>query len=262
MSARERAVVVGASGGVGRFLVKTLAKDSRVEIVTAIVRKKREEAVIKSFYLLDGDPEGDEAIKKVQEQQISYDELTDEPTEAGIFQGHTIGFSGLAIYTADATSEEHFRQVEITYNLRAAKMMKLGGVHSYSYLSGMGASQKPPGLFTPLFSKVKGEAERRLQTEVGFERANVVRPPGIFDRPADSKPANKLESFLNKNMRFILNTNLGVTAEGLAQAMVHSALSRKNTDVWEPPQIKIAQQEYLQDMMLLKKNQTSSASSN
>eukprot|EP00004_Rigifila_ramosa_P027835 TRINITY_DN9209_c0_g1_i1.p1 TRINITY_DN9209_c0_g1~~TRINITY_DN9209_c0_g1_i1.p1 ORF type:complete len:250 (-),score=53.16 TRINITY_DN9209_c0_g1_i1:7-756(-) len=217
----KRAVVVGATGSVGRMLVKTLALDPRVARVTAAVRKLREPGSVAAFYLLGDQPE---AAGKVQEVAVDYAALSDAPTAGGVFEGHDIGFSGLGIYTAAAQSEAHFREVEVTANMRAAKAMRLGGVGRFAYLSGQGVTQTP-GCLTPQFSRVKGEAERRLQTEVGFERCTVVRPAGIYDRPEGSTPAHALEGFMNNRMRFLLNTSVGIKCEEVAQAMVHSALA-------------------------------------
>ena len=225
MSVKHKGVVVGATGGVGRFIVKTLALDPRVESVTAVVRKPHEN--LKEFYLLSDAPGGEEAAGKIKEEQIDFEKISDEPTKPGIFAGHTIGFSGLAVYTGHVRSEEEFRHIEVTTNLRAAKLMKLGGVESYAYLSSESVSQDPPKFYTPMFSRVKGEAERKLQHDVGFKRATIARPTGIFDRPKDSTTANSLEYFMNYYGRFLLSTHYGILAEPLLKRWFIQRLQRR-----------------------------------
>eukprot|EP00750_Incisomonas_marina_P021472 INCI4442.1.p1 GENE.INCI4442.1~~INCI4442.1.p1 ORF type:complete len:168 (-),score=25.81 INCI4442.1:128-631(-) len=135
------------------------------------------------------------------------------------FRGHTHGYSGLGLYSTAAENEEHFRRIEVDFNCRAARCMKAGGVHSFSYLSGQGVTQSP-SWYTPMFARVKGAAETVLLHEVGFRRATSVRPPAIFDRGVEGDEAR--QDFMNRWLRFLLRTRFGVTAEQIATAMVAS----------------------------------------
>eukprot|EP00301_Raphidiophrys_heterophryoidea_P001842 c10871_g1_i1.p1 GENE.c10871_g1_i1~~c10871_g1_i1.p1 ORF type:complete len:268 (+),score=63.46 c10871_g1_i1:57-806(+) len=226
----KRAVVVGSTGGVGRFLVKTLLLDPRITHVTAVVRKPQ--AGPATFFRLSED-EAKQANIDTRLRQVVMPDFEANFNES-LFADHDLGFSCLGLYTAHAKSEAHFRQVEIEFNLKAAEAMKKGGVSRYAYLSGKGVKQDGSML---MFARVKGEAEKRLQA-VGFASALAARPGGIFNRGEDTLKANVLEPYMAK----MLPSCLGIDAEVIAQAMVHSTLLEDSKGlekgIWENDQLK------------------------
>jgi nucleoside-diphosphate-sugar epimerase len=212
-----RAIIIGSTGGIGRWIVKTLAYDNRISSITALTRSIRSNNPAGFFRV-----EENLYQQKIKQVLVNVDQI-DETT----FKGHHIGFSGLGIYTALANKqpnpEEYFRKIEIEDNLNIARAMLHGGVKRYSYLSGAGASQNGSRI---MFARVKGDAERRLQNDIGFERCTVVRPAAIVGRGEDASTTNYLVP--DWIVRMIMPNRYVVEAEDIARAMVHSTLCRKD----------------------------------
>jgi len=228
-----KAVVVGSSGGVGRWVVHTLACDPRVETITALTRRTNLTA---DFFHLEGKPE---QFAKVQQKPVDFNNLNEKA-----LKGHDIGFSALGLYTAEVKDEQHFRQVEIDYNMKAARAMYDNGqgVKRFAYLSGQGVSQDGSRI---MFARVKGEAEKSMQS-IGFERATMARPGGIYNRGEDGNASGykKLMQYGELLMKR-LPGSMAIDAQDIAKAMVHSTLkpAEKNVDmskmIWEHKQLKL-----------------------
>jgi len=208
----KKAIVVGSTGGVGRWIVYTLALDPRVGMITAIVRGNSRPA---EFFHLNP-----QQFQKVRQVDANFEKLDEK-----VFQGHDVGFSALGIYTSQAKDEAHFRRIEIDYNVAAAKAMMSGGVKRFAYLSGSGASQTGSMM---MFARVKGDAEKALQN-IGFERATVVRPGMILGRGTDAQlpPFYVQLDFLSN----LVPQKFKIQAQEIARAMVHSTLGLPDAPV-------------------------------
>jgi uncharacterized protein YbjT (DUF2867 family) len=224
----QRAVVVGATGGVGRWIVSVLLADPRVGQVTAVSRRKQPDDAVAAYYMAS--PEV--ALAKLRQATVDFSAV-----DASVFAGHTLGFSALGLYTADAKSEAHFRSVEVDCNVAAAAAMRAGGVRRYAYLSGMGVKQDG-GLV--MFARVKGAAEKELQA-AGFERATVVRPGTIIKRAGAVRPGLMYGLAERLTPAF-----MAVAAQDLAKAMVASAIkdAAGEKEVWELKRIKAEARAY------------------
>jgi uncharacterized protein YbjT (DUF2867 family) len=224
----HKAVVVGASGGVGRWIVSVLLSDPRVGRVTAVSRRSLPDDAAAAYYMAA--PEV--AAVKLRQAAVDFGALN-----ATVFAGHTLGFSALGLYTQDAESEAHFRAVEVDCNVAAAAAMHAGGVRRYAYLSGQGVRQDG-GLV--MFARVKGAAEKALQAR-GFERATMVRPGAIRKRAGPVK-AGLMYGLAERLMPAFLS----VEAQSVAKAMVASTLRGAvgEKEIWENKQIKREAQAY------------------
>ncbi len=201
---RATAAVVGASGAIGRLVVRALANDSRVGRVLAVVRSAAPGKAA-GFWFLDGDSP---AWAKVEVKLVPDVAQLDEPLPCDI------GFCCIGLYTGNVKSEATFRAVEVGLNGKAARAMKAGGATRCCYLSGAGA-----GGSAPMFSRVKGAAEQELRS-IGFDAFASFRPPGIMDRPGKTA-YGCVEHCLNKMCRCCLSCcNLFVRAEDVAWAML------------------------------------------
>lgn len=72
--------------------------------------------------------------------------------------------------------------------MAAANAFKTVGTNDrplrFIFMSGMGATQEEPGMFTPLFARVKGAVERELRgMETDTFKTAIVRPGGILPTP-------------------------------------------------------------------------------
>ena len=260
------AIVAGSTGGVGRSVVSTLAKDPRVSRITALARRDGLDAA--TLFQLGDVPQ---VAHKIEFAAVDYETLISDPASyTTVFQvhsateciaalalillrglqGHDVGFSGLGIYTKDARNEEHFRRVEIAYNVAFARALVAGGGSRLAYLSGAGA--KAGGMF--MFARVKADAERSLREVQGIARSSSMRPGFITARPG---AINDLQERVGTVLApFLVRVGQAVSAENIAKAMAHVTLpearpadvATQEQDVLENNDIVVAAQSY--DLLL------------
>jgi len=216
VSSGKKCLVIGATGGVGRLIVRVLALDPRVSHITAIVRSERPRA-----FFFEGMVGTSEAEAKIEQLKVAdFDKLQDHEStfKAGKFDSF---LSGLGLYTADVKSEDEFEKVEIHYNEVVAKAVVAGGTKAAAYLSGNGVVKPEAiGALTPMFARVKGKAEATFERL--FPTGMSARPGGILDRPG---PQKFWDGVMNSwAFRWMGNTSLGIEAILIAKAMVQGGL--------------------------------------
>lgn len=157
MEAKLSALVVGATGEVGKAIVKELVKRSQFEKVTLLVRR----------HLDLPSPDTDENYRKVDQKVIDFENLSES---ADAFKGYQIGFSALGTTRAKSGAEGFYR-VDHDYVVETAKLAKQGGCQHFHLVSSGGANKN--SYF--LYPKTKGEAEEDV-SKIGFERLSIYRP--------------------------------------------------------------------------------------
>lgn len=157
METKLNALVVGATGEVGKAIVKELVNRSQFEKVTLIVRR----------HLDLPSPETDENYRKIEQKIVDFEKLSQS---ADAFKGHQIGFSALGTTRAKAGAEGFYR-VDHDYVVETAKLAKEGGCQHFHLVTSGGANKN--SFF--LYPKTKGEAEEDV-SKLGFERLSIYRP--------------------------------------------------------------------------------------
>ena len=138
VSTLHRAVVAGATGAIGRHCVYLLARDPRVESVTALTRSGPKNA---DFYGFDEKIDSD-AINKLSHLIINYngtvDDISqelktyiDDEKEGKEF---TIGMSGIGVYGPNTKNEADFMAREYEPNIKIATAAARNGAKKWSYL--------------------------------------------------------------------------------------------------------------------------------
>lgn len=146
------AVIVGASGLVGRECVRAFAAHHRVEHVTAIVRRPLPAAL---------------RVPRVAECVVDFDRLD---LQAECFAAtHVVCALGTTIRSAG--SQERFRQVDHDYVLAAARIGLERGARHFLLVSALGASPDS----RVFYSRVKGEVERDVLA-LGYPSVTIARP--------------------------------------------------------------------------------------
>lgn len=241
----KKAVVAGATGSVGRLIVKTCVEDPRIEKVTAVVRRTVSSEKAQELW-------GTSDPSKVLQLVVDYPSLTtnDSKLKEG-FQGCDAFMTALGVYTAGSTREQ-MEEAEVKYNTILATVAHEAGAKRGSYLSGQGVQQpKREGKARAMFAQVKGQAEETLaEIFSGFGEGHVsCRPGGIFDRPGPPV-YGVLEKMLTKwPLKKLKDTQFGISAYDIAKGMVQGALFDDNetvnwNTVWENNTIKEAARRY------------------
>lgn len=158
-------LLAGASGLVGRELLRQLLADPSVERVHALVRRE----------LPQHDP-------KLVQHVVDFAALPALPSaaEAYIALGTTIKVAG---------SQPAFRAVDHDAVLAVARAARRAGATRLGVVSAMGANAKS-GVF---YSRVKGEAEQAL-AQLGFATLVIARPSLLAgDRASLGQPVRRGE---------------------------------------------------------------------
>ena len=205
----KSAIVIGATGLVGRELLKQLNQIESCEKITAIVR--HEDAELKS-------------LEKVQ-QFILDDFLLLNDEDAN---GYSHAFSCLGTTLKKAGSKQNFYNVDYEMNAHFADLFETTDTH-YLLISAMGANAQSK-IF---YNKVKGELENHIQS-LNLKYVSILRPSLLLgERQKQRTLEDMTQKLYRKFSHLVPNTfkYKPVTAEQVAHTMVDAA--RTQTDKFE-----------------------------
>ncbi|HTJ23073.1 MAG TPA: NAD(P)H-binding protein [Gemmatimonadaceae bacterium] len=149
--ARRSTLVIGATGLVGREIVRLLCADPGVERIVAVTRRP--------FVGLE-DP-------KLQTKVVDFDALESAAESFAVDQI----FCALGTTIKQAGSEPAFRRVDLEYPLTAARLGVEHGANHFLLVSAVGASASS----RVFYNRVKGELEDALRT-LPYNSITIARP--------------------------------------------------------------------------------------
>lgn len=201
----KKAIVIGASGLIGRELVQLLLKDTSFSKVTIFVRK--------ALTISDN---------KLQQIVLDFNEL----------EQYSAAFDGYVLFLCIGTTRkktpnlEDYRAIDYGITLRAANLAKASGVEEVHLISAIGASSKS----TIFYSKLKGEIEEDL-IKIGFASTYIYQPSMLIGTRGESRPAEFIFQKLMPVFDLLMLGNLkkyhSVSKEKLAKAMLNHHLKAK-----------------------------------
>lgn len=145
-------LIIGATGLVGREIVRQAAERSDVSCIVALVRR---------------DP-GARPSPKVLYRVVDFEHLGDGLDDAFAVDTVLCAMGTTARVTPDPV---HYRQIEVEIPLAVARRAQAAGASRFGLVSSVGAS--PTARTTYL--RQKGELEQALQ-QMGWERLVIARP--------------------------------------------------------------------------------------
>ena len=154
-----KALVIGATGAVGKDLVEQLLKDESFERVDVFVRRE---------------------VKVSSPKLVAHVVDFDHPESWSEQLVGDILFSCLGTTIKAAGSQDAQWKVDYTYQYEAAKAAKENGVPEYVLVSSIGASSKSK-IF---YSKMKGALEDAVK-ELGFPGCFILQPPSLIRKGSD-----------------------------------------------------------------------------
>jgi len=205
----KSAIVIGATGLVGRELLKQLNQIESCEKITAIVR--HEDAELKS-------------LEKVQ-QFILDDFLLLNDEDAN---GYSHAFSCLGTTLKKAGSKQNFYNVDYEMNAHFADLFETTDTH-YLLISAMGANAQSK-IF---YNKVKGELENHIQS-LNLKYVSILRPSLLLGERQEQRTLEDMTQKLYRKFSHLVPNTFKykpVTAEQVAHTMVDAA--RTQTDKFE-----------------------------
>lgn len=190
------AVVAGATGLVGRELVRRLAADGGWSEVRALTRRELPPGV---------------AGPRVTPVQADYGRLS--PAPAWVEADHV--FCSLGTTMRQAGSEEAFRQVDFDMPLALAQAALSRGARHFLLVTAVGASPTS-GFF---YNRVKGEVEEAIGA-LGFRSLTIARPSLLLGPRSEPRLGEQLGRILGL---LAPSRWRPVSSASVAQALVEAA---------------------------------------
>uniref|UniRef100_A0A7S4IFA0 NAD(P)-binding domain-containing protein n=1 Tax=Vannella robusta TaxID=1487602 RepID=A0A7S4IFA0_9EUKA len=171
--------VVGATGAVGKTLVKELLKKEEFTEIVTFGRREIPEKELETV--------AEENRARLTQEIISdFGALPDSPSDQDKFAGFDAGFCCLGTTRKIAGSDEAFRRIDYDYVANIAQVAKDKGCEHFLYVSSIGADKT--SWF--LYPRTKGEIEAKLES-IGFSKLSIFRP-SVLDRGEDARFVEKL----------------------------------------------------------------------
>ncbi|MCW3070266.1 MAG: oxidoreductase [Bacteroidetes bacterium] len=202
----QTAIVIGATGLIGKELVAQMLNDPGFSKVKIFVRKKLE-------------------LQHSRLEQVITD-FNDLSSCADQISGDVV-FCAMGTTIRVAGSQEAFVKVDYTYVFNFAEAAKRNGVTRFVLVSSLGVSESGGNFYLTVKRDIEN-ALKRLQ----FGSLIIVRPSMLLGPRAESRLGESIGKFLMKALSFIFIGKLKkykvIEATVVARAMI--SLSKTNLD--------------------------------
>jgi len=201
---QKRLVIVGATGMVGGYAVRSALNNLAVKSVTSIGRKRL-------------------GITHPKLKEVLHQNFADCSPLADVLSAQDAVVYCLGSYTG-SVSDEQLRVITADYTIEFARVFRGSSPNAgFSFLSGNGAD--PSGRSRLAFARYKGQAENALLA-TGFPRVYIFRPAYIYPVEPRREPnfSYRLLRAIYRVFR-VLVPNQVIRADDLGRAMVDVAIS-------------------------------------
>ena len=197
----KKAIVYGASGLVGSYILENLLNNATYEQVIIVVRRDLNIQHPKLKTLIGDFNSLSKVIKDIQVDEV---------------------FIALGTTQKKTPDKKLYYQIDHDYPILAAKLAKENGAKAVFLVSALGANAKSSIFYT----KLKGETEQGI-ISLNLEHTNIFRPSMILGDRKESRPMEKvfigIFKWINPIFMGSLSKYKGIEAEDIAKAMVKSA---------------------------------------
>lgn len=207
---QKSAIVIGATGLVGSLLVEKLVASRYYRTVYQIVRQVPD--------TITG-AHRDQSLETIV--IADFERLEKMLTRLDLHNADA--FSTLSTTLKQAGSKQQFRQVDFTYNLQFAQIVKELGAQHFLLLSATGANAASP-LF---YNQIKGELERAIE-QLCFDRLSIFQPSLLLGQHRDQRLMENMAQKVFRLTERLLPADWRyrpIEAERVAQAMYRVATS-------------------------------------
>lgn len=207
-----KAILLGATGAVGRDLVRQLLQDDSFTELYLLVRRI---------------PEG-LSSPKLRIEVLDFDQPDQWPElpEADVL------FSSLGTTLRDAGSQAAQYRVDYGYQYEVARRAAARGVPHYILVSAWGAKPKARSFY----SRMKGELEAAVQA-LPFRRISILRPP-LLERKGSTRSGERLTAAVLRGLSALglLRAFRPMPTSVVARCM-HALSTSQHSGILEPRDI-------------------------
>lgn len=215
------AVVIGATGLVGRELVKQLLTSGHYSEIYAVVRQRFDLSVLET---------------SISTTSLSWIEIADFTQLKNVLTQYDFTdadvFSTLGSTQKQAGSKAAFYKIDHDYNLAFAQVTQQQGARHILLVSAMGANNGS----LVYYNRVKGELEQDVQ-RLNFEHCSIFRPSLLLGERQDARLLEgAAQHFFQWGQSLLPKTFYArpITAQQVAAAMCQAAFLRsKSTDKYQ-----------------------------
>lgn len=212
----KTAVLLGSSGLIGGFCLRTLLSNTRYGSIVLLNRRTMPAAA---------DP-------RLTQKTIHFDNLN-----AIDFAGAADVYCALGTTMHKAGSREAFRRVDMDYPLAAAKAARESGAAQFVLVSSVGANARSSSFYL----RTKGELDEEV-SKLGFETVHIFRPSLLLGNREEFRLGERamqaLAPVLNLAMVGGLRRYRAICAETVGKAMVAAPQQGRNgTFIYEYDEI-------------------------
>ena len=227
---RRTALVLGATGLVGRHLLAGLRREPRYGRVVVLSRRAlpstgpagpgaRGQVRRRAPAFVVGSAPPGNTGPAVDVHQVDFDALE---AHAGLFGVDDI-FCCLGTTIRKAGSRDAFRRVDLDYPLQAARLGRAAGAQRFLLVTAGGADPSS----RVFYNRVKGEVEGAV-AGVGYPRTVILRPSLLLGEREESRPGERVAEWVMRPLGPLMRGPLAryrpVEAERVARAMVRRAM--------------------------------------
>ena len=212
----KTAVVIGASGLIGKSLVKKLLDDNSYKSVKVFVRRST-----------------NISNSKLEEHIVDFDKITDWKNK---ITGDEL-YSAMGTTIKKAGSKETQYKIDVTYQYEFAKAASENGARDYFLVSSSGANANSK-LF---YMRIKGELEEKVKL-LPFNKIRIFRPSLLVgerdEKRFGEKATERLLKIVVPLFPFLKNQR-PIEGEKVAKAMIVSANedNKERIKIFEPLEI-------------------------
>ena len=213
--------IIGATGLVGKQLLKNLLENDKFDKVRIFVRR-----------------ESGLTHPKLEEQIIDF---KDEKTWENNLKGNVL-FSALGTTLKQAGGKKNQYEVDFTFNLNFAKKAKQNGIENYVLVSSVGANSKS----MILYSRITGELDDGV-SKIGCNSLALVRPASLTGERENRRLMEEISVPVARVItKFVFKKYRPIHGKTVAQAMINAVLNPNyNKTIWEADEVfKLAAHQY------------------
>lgn len=202
---KKTALVIGATGLIGRHLIDELIASNQFTHVIALTRKP---------LLIDS--------TKFENHLVDFERLEDFSAlfSAGDLstdvRSASVLFSCLGTTKKQVGSIEAQRRVDLDYQYNAAKIAREQGISEYFLVSSSGASAQSPSAYL----KMKGQLENKVLA-LGFPRSVIFRPSLLLGKRTEPRFGEDIAAKVMPLLKYVplLKTYRPITGQQVAIKM-------------------------------------------